>query len=194
MLIKKSNQVIRGITLIELMVTLSVTAILMVIAVPAFSKWFGNIEIRSTAESLRAALQKARTEAISRNANVRFNLTDSNGIPNWTISCVRVSSNCPAEIKRQNASGNSEVRIGISTNQNASSTNTAIASGTLLPAEITFSAIGTATNITNNTEISRIDITHFNNKTDLRLVLLISTMGMIRLCNPAVVSPNPETC
>lgn len=194
MFIKKINHVARGITVIEVMITLSVTAILMAIAAPSFNSWIRNTEIRSTAESLRAALQKARAEAISRNARVKLKLTDSNGIPNWTISCARVTSICPAEIKRQYASGNSEVRIGISKNQNALSTNTAIASGTLLPAEITFSAIGTAPNITNDTDIARIDISQLNNQTSLRLVLLISTMGAIKLCNPSVVSPNPETC
>ena len=187
--IKNKDQ---GITLIEAMITLTIAAILMSMAAPSFSNWIRNTEIRSIAESLRAALQKARAEAISRNANVKFTLTNSNGKVNWSITCPRASSTCPVNIKSYNAPENSLVRIGITKDKNTPPLDTALNSGNSLPAKITFSATGTAPNIANGTEITRIDITHSNSS--LRLVLLIGFGGMIKLCNPALSETRPESC
>lgn len=66
----------RGVTLIELMVTVSIAAILMVLALPAMSAYFQNAKLGSAARSYQAGLQTARTEAIRRNLRVEFLLTD----------------------------------------------------------------------------------------------------------------------
>ena len=188
----KAKNKIQGITLIEAMITLTIATILISIATPSFNNWIRSTEIRSTAESLRAALQKTRAEAISRNASVRFTLTNSNGRVNWSITCPRASRTCPENIKSNNASDNSMVRVGITKDNTAPPLNTALNSGNSLPAKITFSATGTAPNIANGTEITRIDITHSNSS--LRLVLLIGFGGMIKLCNPALSETRPESC
>ena len=194
MLVKPPKKNDQGFTLIEAMVTLSIAVILMTLVAPAFSNWIRNTEIRSAAESLRAALQNARTEAILRNANVKFRLLDSAGRMNWVISCVQPSSTCPEFIKNKNAAENSLIRVGVKTDQNSTSLDSPINSGNSIPAEVTFSAIGTAPKIANKTEISRIDITQLNNSNNLRMVLLIGIAGMIRLCNPGVVSTQPDAC
>ncbi|MCX7111620.1 MAG: GspH/FimT family pseudopilin [Proteobacteria bacterium] len=59
-----------GFTLIEMMVTLSILAILTVISVPKFQIFFGNQGIKSATFDLLADLTLARSEAIKRNANV----------------------------------------------------------------------------------------------------------------------------
>ncbi len=61
---------VRGFTLIELMVTISIAAILMMIAVPSFVAFQRNSELTSAANSLLAALNSARSEAMKRNVNV----------------------------------------------------------------------------------------------------------------------------
>lgn len=58
-----------GFTLIELMVTLAIVAVLMMVGVPSFVQFQRNSELTSQTNSLVAALNAARTEAMKRNTN-----------------------------------------------------------------------------------------------------------------------------
>ena len=86
----------RGLTLIELMVALTLVAILAVLAAPSFSTWLQSTRIRGTAEAILTGLQTARSEATSRNVQVRFQLTNTLGSDcawatdgqNWVIDIV----------------------------------------------------------------------------------------------------------
>lgn len=72
-----------GFSLMELMVTITVLAIVLAVAVPSFSGVIGNSKLRGQASELQAALSYARSEAIRQNLNVVFCHSD-NGI-NCTI-------------------------------------------------------------------------------------------------------------
>ena len=56
-----------GFTLVELMFTIAIAAILMVIAVPSFIAYQRNSELTGAANGLLAAASAARTEAMKRN-------------------------------------------------------------------------------------------------------------------------------
>jgi len=60
----------RGFTLIEILVTIAIAAILAGIAVPSLSTFLRNVKLNSTSSSMVASLQLARNEAIKRNAGV----------------------------------------------------------------------------------------------------------------------------
>lgn len=62
----------RGFTLIELMVTISVAAILLAIAVPSFANIAAISQLRSVSTELSAHSYLARSEAIKRNTAVRL--------------------------------------------------------------------------------------------------------------------------
>jgi len=61
---------VRGLTLIELMVTIAVLVILISIGVPSFQGTMNSSRLSSSANELTAALQVARAEAIRRNRSV----------------------------------------------------------------------------------------------------------------------------
>lgn len=74
-----------GFSLVELMIGIVVMGILLGLAVPSFRTWMQNSQIRNAAESIQNGLQRARGEAVARNANVEFVLgADSS----WVVKRV----------------------------------------------------------------------------------------------------------
>jgi type IV fimbrial biogenesis protein FimT len=70
----------RGVTLVEMMVTVAVAAVLLAIAVPNFNSMINANRLTSTANALIGALNTARIAAVQRNTEVQFcsNSTASN--------------------------------------------------------------------------------------------------------------------
>jgi type IV fimbrial biogenesis protein FimT len=67
---EKKIQHTAGFTLIEILVVLSIAVILVLIASPSFSYIIASRSAKSAASELFSSLQRARSEAITRNANV----------------------------------------------------------------------------------------------------------------------------
>ena len=70
MLSRRRSQ--RGFTLIEIMISLTVLGILLMIALPNFSEWLQNQQLRAASEATLNWLQVARGAAIRRNVLVQF--------------------------------------------------------------------------------------------------------------------------
>ena len=61
-----------GFTLIELMVTIAVLAIIVSIAAPSISTQLANQRVKSTASTLENALKEAKAESIIRRQDLNF--------------------------------------------------------------------------------------------------------------------------
>lgn len=74
----------RGFTLIELMITLSILAILIAIAAPSFRDTIQNSRTLTIANDLTTALQFARSEAVKRGVRVDICRRNANACANAT--------------------------------------------------------------------------------------------------------------
>ena len=67
----------RGFTIVELLVGLTVLAVLIALGAPAMGSYLQSSKMQSVAASYAAGLQLARAEAIRRNTRTEFVLTDT---------------------------------------------------------------------------------------------------------------------
>ena len=67
-----------GFTLIELMVTIAVLAIIVSIAAPSMSTQLANQRVKSTAATLENALKEAKVESVIRRQSMEFSIDNNN--------------------------------------------------------------------------------------------------------------------
>ncbi len=185
-----------GVSLIELMIGIVIVSLLMVAGIPSFSLWIQNTQTRSAAESIQNGLQITRTEAVRRNATVRFSLMDAGGTVAWSVDCVNVTADCPAGIQtRSGSEGGANARAGISVDAAVPAIGTAITAGTGLPAGVTFDGLGRIPTANVGIDIARIDVSNSVRADARRMVILVSPGGQTRMCDPAIaIADNPQGC
>jgi len=195
----------RGLTLIEMAVTLAVMALLLFAAAPNIGAWIDNTRIRNAADSLQSGLQLARGEAVRRNQSVTFWLVSSddpakldnscalsNASGSWVVSLLSPAGNCgvsdPTEApmivtSRPVGDGGGSVAV------------TAVQSdGTTAATQITFNGFGRIANTTD--AINKIDVTGTHDGVEYRYLRLeISSAGLVRMCDPRVTNAtDPRLC
>lgn len=170
----------RGVTLIELVVTLSVVAILATLAIPSFRSLILNRQISASAESILNGLQLARAEAVRRNTQVQFVL---NADGTWAVGCITVTASCPASIQSSTLGDGASDKVTV----------TPTPSGASTAAFNSFGAI-----ISSASSLTQLDFAlpagalPASEAHPLRLE--ISTGGGARLCDPAYSSPDARAC
>jgi len=205
----------RGFTIIELMVTVTVLALLMLLAAPSFATWLQNSQIRTATEGIRAGVQLARAEAVRRNTPVRFQLTDnltaacvlSNSGRNWVVSLFDAAGKCnDAPSADTVAAGAGDPRIVQLRAAVEGSANAAVASvdtggntracinfnglGRQIPCAVGASTLGVSIDITNPSGGSCVGAG--GSMRCLRVV--ISATGQVRMCDPQFGAGDPMGC
>jgi len=82
----------RGFTLVELMITLAVAAILAIIAVPSFKHILIETHLSDINNDLASDLQYARTEAVSRQVGVAVAQSGGSWENGWTVEIPSTST------------------------------------------------------------------------------------------------------
>ncbi len=77
-----------GLTLIELMVTVAVLAILVGIAVPSFTALIQSNKVSSETNDLLASLLSARSEAVKRETNIEVEKLSGDWKNGWSVRIV----------------------------------------------------------------------------------------------------------
>jgi len=190
---------IRGMSLVELMVGLGIATFLLMAGMPAFVTWLQNAQNRTAAEVIMNGMQLARLEAVKRNAVVRFDLTDDSGRIAWNVGCVTVTDQCPATIQRRVADEAAvNARAGVSktvlpTSIPAGYFSSPIAAGTELTAGVSFNGLGRVVN--EGEDIARVDITNVSSEDARRYVVMVTSGGLVRMCDPALsLEKTPQGC
>jgi type IV fimbrial biogenesis protein FimT len=195
----------RGFTIVELLITMVVMAVLMKIAMPVFAAWIGNIQLRASAESVLSGLNLARAEALRRNARVMFTMTGSGGgDTGWSICQVQAGgttcdSAVPVIQTRDGGEESARVRAGattlISLTESAAYA-TALSPGAGMPASVIFDGRGRPLVTAGWANAVRFDLRNIglSNTDERRMVVVLGASGGARLCDPLAGTGDPRVC
>jgi len=165
--------------MIELMITIAIFSITLTFGVSSYRTWIQNSQIRNAAESIQNGIQKARGEAVKRNANVEFSLLD-------TASSWQIDLPGSAVIEtRSSGEGSKNVTVSAAVDNSGNTATT-----------ITFNSVGTIADPA--TSLARIDLSSSVATTSLRpLRVTIGLGGSARVCDPSLdptTSTDPRRC
>jgi len=187
----------QGVSLLELMIGVSIVAMVLALGAPSFSRWIMDSKNRGAAEAITNGLQVARSEAVGRNALVRFAFTGTASDNQWTVTCVNDVPSCPTATALRTYTGSTGPLIGVSklpipAGSSPNPFATAIDATTEMPAGVSFNGLGRVPAANANADITRIDVTSGAGR---RYVIAISSTGQIRMCDPGVaLATSPQGC
>lgn len=76
----------RGFTIVELLVTIALLALLLGLAMPSFTTWVRNAQVRTVSDALQNGLRLAQAEAVRRQRQVVFFRTNESTCNNATAA------------------------------------------------------------------------------------------------------------
>jgi type IV fimbrial biogenesis protein FimT len=195
----------RGVTLIELIVTLAILGLLMMAVLPSIGTWTRNTQIRNAAESIQAGLQRARNEAVRRNTPVRFSLVSLTDPSHMDDSCALSATSGSWVVSLADPAGKcsqapSDTVDPFVVDKHAAvdgGRNTAVnalqADGTTAANSVTFDGFG---RVSSAAAIARINVEPLVADSELRSLRIVLTAGgSVRSCDPRVSdTADPRHC
>jgi type IV fimbrial biogenesis protein FimT len=182
----------RGFNLIEIMISLSVLAILISLAAPSFGEWLQSQKIRAATESILNGMQVARGEAIRRNLAVQLVIEPPTSA--WT-TCEATVQPCDETSPAANV---------IQTRAHEEGTSNVVVATTPPPAiAVTFSPLGSVVaNFDGSPALTQVDVSSAVGSCvaaggSMRCLRVVVTGGgNVRMCDPTptVVAPDPRVC
>jgi type IV fimbrial biogenesis protein FimT len=191
----------KGLSLIELMVVLTVIGVMLMLAIPGFGNWTQNSRIRTVAEEVQNGLRLAQSEAVNRNRRVAFVRTNAaparNATPaangtNWYVQVLPL----PSEVGDAAFDATSYVQGGAFSAQSG-----ATVAGQAL---FCFNSVGrvindTSTGLgadcvapTSSADPQDINITLASGNRAMRVELFLG--GRVRMCDVLAATSQPNAC
>lgn len=165
-----------GFTLVEILISIVVLALLIMVGIPSFTQFIANSRIRVAADAVLNGVQKARNEAIRRNACVQVKLMNNTG---WIVStCADPDT---ALETRPHTDG------------------TELIDSVITPAggdTLSFNGLGRVVtpNPSDGTAVfSQIEMDH-KTAPGRKLRVVIPPGGAVRMCDPGVSTGDPRAC
>lgn len=196
----------RGVSLIEMMIGITIAALLMMIGLPSMVTWLNNSQIRTAGETLLAGLTLARVEAVKRNTIVRFQLVSdltsgcalSTSGTSWIVSVSDPSGACDAAPSETAAPQIIQAKSG------EEGTARVAVAATGAPT-VHFNGLGRVTSPSGAANMTQIMISNpgaglcqhldATNGTMRCLRIDVSTGGEVKMCDPAVTdAADPRKC
>jgi type IV fimbrial biogenesis protein FimT len=169
---------VKGFSVIEMMFAVALTGVLLGIATPMLKQPIQNYRIKTQAESVLTGLKLARSTAVQRNENIRFELTRpaNTATLEWRIKAERDG----ALIQSSSISDDTSTLVFSTLPNNATA--------------LTFNGLGTVVAPEKAESIQAINVDTRHSivaAADSRdLSIRIFPGGMIRMCDPNVTNPN----
>lgn len=159
-----------GFTLVEILIGITIVAMLMAVGLPSYRAWIQNTQIRGAAESVLNGMQLARSEAVRQNLNVQLVLGTQSS---WTISVPSTATQIQA---RDYSAGSKNVTV--TKTPNAATT-------------VTFNSLGrVTTNADASATFTQLDFdvptTILAAAESRNLRIVIASGGNVRMCDPTV--------
>jgi type IV fimbrial biogenesis protein FimT len=169
--VRAGRSAARGFTLIELMVVMTVVAILATMAAPSMREQLANFRVRSAADGIVNGLNVARAEAARRNSPAAFTL--NSGGAGWSVAQVSPST-------------------AIQSRGNGESSSLTVSSSTA-SLVVTFLPTGIV-DTTATPRLEQISISSTVPNTNSRQINILGG-GLIRMCDPGITAAgDPRAC
>ncbi|VTU33978.1 Verru_Chthon cassette protein D [Variovorax sp. SRS16] len=192
----------RGFTLVELIVTITVLAMILAMAMPTVANWTGNTRIRNVADSLQNGLQIARAEAVRRNQSMSFWLV-AVGDPTTLSNDCTLSSTSGSWVVSINSPVGHCADAPSTTSSPMLVTGRASGGGITVAAfqadnatagmAVTFDGFGRIAPTAGAGTIGFINVTGATGSVNLSIV--VSPGGLVRMCDPRVTdTKDPRLC
>lgn len=190
-----------GFSLIELMVAVTVLAILTAVAMPNFTSWIRNARARTVADALQSGLRLAQAEAQRRTHTVVFFTTNDKACTTTTVANAGGAYWQIRTVPNALLTGDvaEAVQCGVLTDVSADVSLTSSTNTTAL----CFGGDGRQTTLANPTNIGAncnaaaavYNITPSGGSADKRpLRVTVSLAGSVRMCDPEKSSTAPDGC
>ena len=191
----------RGFSIIELMVTVALIAILLVMTIPAYGTWTADARVRAVAESLTNAIRQSQSTAVAKGRTSLFALTAE---PHPAVTSVP-SANAPNWLAALNVLGGSDetrASLGLILQSTEGSQHQVRISG---PALVCFNALGRQTSLSASANSLSADCTAADPAVyevsrdpgaSRSFKVLVYAGGRVRMCDAAkaISSANPDGC
>jgi type IV fimbrial biogenesis protein FimT len=183
----------RGFTMVELMVAVTVLALLIFVAMPSFAEWMRAMRVRDVSGAFQTGLVKARQEAVRRNRSVTFWIVSPSAAGTLDNSCALASASSAWVVSLENPEGkcaNTDPAIVAKYSAGQAAAAALIATDSGGTSSVTFNALGLRDP---SSTLRAIDVSQSDGK-GRRLRVSISSMGAIRLCDRDVATTDPRAC